>query len=68
MKSFIGLGTVCSILNFGFKTFTLLKEDGNRLVGEGAAARGPGKPGEYTKQVTEKENTLILVFSLFFNG
>lgn len=33
------------------KTFTLLDEGVNRLVGEGAAARGPGKPGEYTKQV-----------------
>lgn len=32
------------------QSFTLMSEVTNRLVGEGAAARGPGKPGEYTKQ------------------
>lgn len=28
----------------------MVKEETDRFVGEGAASRGPGKPGEYTKQ------------------
>lgn len=32
------------------QSFTLMTEVTDRLVGEGATARGPGKPGEYTKQ------------------